>query len=129
MKKGENLGGHGHSVESHIHHNSKSRMQLLRFHERMRGKCKRKQFSGSSVKKGGKDWKCCQHSVHVVSLSAVLSRQHTSLEQKSVSHRTTDTGELSNKSSPPKEKDGRVTEHQPQETGMQGRQWHLAASG
>lgn len=39
-------------------------------------------------------------------LSAVLSPQPTSLEQKSVSNITTDTGELASKRSPPKEQDG-----------------------
>lgn len=39
-------------------------------------------------------------------LSAVLSPQPTSLEQKSVSNITTDTGELASERSPPKEQDG-----------------------
>lgn len=39
-------------------------------------------------------------------LSAVLSPQPTSLEQKSVSNITTDTGEFASKRSPPKEQDG-----------------------
>lgn len=39
-------------------------------------------------------------------LSAVLSPQPTSLEQKSVSNITTDTGERASKRSPPKEQDG-----------------------
>lgn len=48
--------------------------------------------------------KVSKHSVPVVSLGAALSPQPTSLEQQSVSNRT-DTGELSNERSPPKEQD------------------------
>jgi hypothetical protein len=71
------------------------------------GRNKRREFFGCSVRKGGeKIGKCCKHSVRVVLLSAVLSPQPTSLEQKSVSNTTTDTGELSNQRSPPKEQDG-----------------------
>lgn len=42
----------------------------------------------------------------VLLLSAVLSPQPTSLEQKSVSNITTDTGEHASERSPPKEQDG-----------------------
>lgn len=76
--------------------------------ENLGGRKKRREYFGCSVRKGGKKkiGKCYKHSVHVVSLRAVLSPQPTSLEQKSVSNITTDTGELSNKRSPPKEQDG-----------------------
>lgn len=57
------------------------------------------------MKKGGRTLgKASKHSVPVGSLGVVLSPQPTSLEQKSVSNRT-DTRELSNERSPPKEQD------------------------
>lgn len=88
--------------------NSKSKSELLRFKDgwEYKGMPQGSEFSGSSVKKGEKKFgKCSKHSVHVVSHSVVLSLQPTGLEQKSVSVITTDTAELSNKRSPPKEQD------------------------
>lgn len=70
----------------------------------------------------------------LVSRRAVLSPQPTSLEPKSVSNLTTDTGELSNKRSPPKEQEMLMTDGMPaQGNGDPGEQhqgpwWLLAAS-
>lgn len=84
--------------------------EIFKIYENRKGKrCGKMQgegVAGSSVEKGEeKIGKCSEHSVHV-SLSAVLSPQPTNLERKSVSNITTDTGELSNKRSPPPKRTG-----------------------
>lgn len=70
----------------------------------------------------------------LVSRRAVLSPQPTSLEPKSVSNLTTDTGEISNKRSSPKEQKMLMTDGMPARRNgdpgeqHQGPQWLLAAS-
>lgn len=103
MQKAEDLGDRGHFVDTSLHNTIPKATQNLRLRRWMRRQ-------GEDTKEGV-FWKLCEegggakHSVHVVTLSAVLSPQPTSLEQKSVSNITTDTGELSNERSPPEEQD------------------------
>lgn len=89
-------------------HNSKSKAELLRFHRWVR-------IQGEDTEEGV-FWELCEERgkkslENVISILFTLCHlvqscpQPTSLEQKSASNITTDTGELSNKRSPPKEQD------------------------